>query len=596
MMGRRVLSAAVLLIPLTALAGEAVDLLSEDFSGPLHGKNPAVHPHLTVPPWSADGIFEEDGWINDGNNTDRGAFVDLGEDFSFQPGATYTLTLSWRDLSNAVIFAGFSPDPPNPGAQMQTQGTNFALRARRIDAGLDNLATWTRFNGANSGVEGTVPTPDAGSATLTLNVNQLTDARFTVDGCGAVAVDLTAGYRYLWIGYEDPTSGESDIRFTGLVFRGPEPPAPPQPALITILPESGLIDAGDLITLESDLPGTEIRYTLDGTEPDAASTLYSGPFPLASSATVKAVGVRDGVPGPVAVKSYTVRVSIGTPNLLLVVGRGVGSGDLHCCGGVNINTPALDGLAREGVRFTQYTTTGPGGAASQFGLLSGRVAARSGMEGGVVPKGANGWQAEEWTLAEALRKSGYETAFIGEWLLGDAEGSHPNDQGFECFYGLPSDVSTDPPLSANREVLEETPDPALLLDQLTLRAEEYIGSSAAPFALVFQAPALSAGGDSLAGSHGNRIEALDRSVGRLLAALEARGVSGETLVVFVSDGGAPRAEDGGSNAVLRDGAGSTWEGGLRGPMIARLPGKLPAGQMNLSCFGNPMFSRPWQAC
>jgi arylsulfatase A-like enzyme/Zn-dependent protease with chaperone function len=272
----------------------------------------------------------------------------------------------------------------------------------------------------------------------------------------------------------------------------------------------------------------------------------------------------------------------GTPNLLVIVGDGVGFGDLHCYGGVSIATPALDSLAGDGIRFTQFTGTGPGAAAAQFALLTGRVAARSGMGGKPPEAGTSGWQAAEWTLAEMLGRRGYQTAFVGEWLLGDGAGSHPNDQGFELFHGLPFTHAAAPPLVENRDVLDAGPAAAAVLPALVERAAAFLAAAPAPFALVFQPPPLAAAGNSPGGPHGNRLVALDQAAGCLLAALDKRGAADDTLVVFLGIGGAPRSAGGGSNGLLRDGAGTTWEGGLRGPLLARWPGTIPAGSNNLS--------------
>lgn len=586
------LTAARLLL-VAALAGalpadEPPVLVSETFGGPstsgLGGRTPAVNLLSPGAAWSADAIIAADGQINDGANTDRGACLDLGPDFAFVPNQTYKLTLSWSGLDNAILFAGFANTLPDVGAQMQTQGVNFALRARRISAGTDTLAAWK--NPGASAISGTTVTAAAATATLTLETKGLSDAAFTVDGLASpAAIDLTAGFRYLWIAFEDPAAASpaSDARFTALTLRGPPPADPPT---VTILPESPLISAGQTVTLTSNPPGAAIHYTLDGSTPGAASTPYTGPFPLNVSATVRAVASKGGITGPVASRGFVLREPLGMPNLLLVIGPGTGYGDLQCYGGVNIATPALDSLAYDGIRFTQFTTAGPGSMAGQYALLTGRVAARSGL-GAAVAAAAAGWKSEEWTLAESLRRRGYETAFVGEWLLGNAAGGHPNDQGFRLFHGLPFASSMNPPLEENRRIVETAPDPALLLEKLADCASDFIAGSAQPFALVFQPPVLPASGSSLAGPHGNRIEALDQSMGTLLAALEARGIADRTLVVFASDGGAPRTADGGSNGLLRDGAGTTWEGGMRGPLIARLPGTLPAGQMNLSLIWQP---------
>lgn len=571
----------------------AADLVREDFSGPasspLAGSAPALNLPAPAAVWSADPVFSADGQVNDGTNTDRGAYLDLGADFAFKPNETYTLVLGWTNLDNAILFAGFSNTAPDPNFAMQTQGTNFALRARRISAGTDTLAAWK--NPGASASPGTIATPATGSATMTLLTRSLSDATFTVDGLDTpVAIDLGSGFRYLWIGFEDPASAApaSDARFTQLRFSGPAPePPPPEPTAVTILPEATLVPHGTTVTLSANPPDAIIRFTLDGSPPDANSQVFGAPVTLTSSAIVRTTAFLNGNPGPESTRSYTLQEPFETaPNLLLIIGDDVGYGDLQCYGGPAIATPALDSLAYGGIRFTQFTTAGPGNLASQYALMTGRVAARSGLGNAAAP-GSSGWQAEEWSLAEMLRRRGYSTAFIGEWHLGNANGSHPNDQGFQLFYGLPFPLVQGPPLVENRSVLEAAAAPAMLLEQLAVRAENRIATAEQPFALVFQCPTLAAAGNSIGGPHGRRIEALDSAVARLLTALDTRGATANTLVVFLGDGGASRGTDGGSNGLFRDGSGTTWEGGLRTPMIARLPGTLPAGQMNLSLLWLP---------
>ena len=570
----------------------AADWFVESFDGPagqsLAGRQPGLRPYHPNATWAADPILKADGTIDDGNNTDRGAFLDLGADFAFAPDQTYTLTLAWSDLSNAVLFAGFATAAPNVNAQMQTQGTNFALRARRINAGTDTLAGW-RSPGSLA-TSGSTITPATGAATLTLETRQLTNARFFVSGLAQPeTIDLSAGFRYLWIGYEDPTSGESNARLTSLRFEGPQPATPEPPPLVEILPDLPVIPQGQLITLTATPPGAAIRYTLDGSTPDANATSYTGPFPLANSATIRAVALsQNGSPGPENSRSYTVQQNPARPpSLLIVIGDDVGSGDLGCYGAVQTATPALDTLAREGIRFSQFTTAGPGDHASQFALLTGRVAARSGMTQPPAA-GQTGWQAEEWSLAEMLRRRDYQTAMIGAWHLGDAPGSHPNDQGFQWFFGIPHGPAETAPMMENRTAMEPPVPTSERLDRLTQRALAFLAETGKnPFLLVFQAPRLPAGEGLIGNSHAGRIEALDHSVGLLLAALETHGRSADTLVLFLGDGGAPRGDTGGSNSLLRDGAGTTWEGGLRAPLLARQPGTLPAGLMSLGLLWLP---------
>ncbi len=354
---------------------------------------------------------------------------------------------------------------------------------------------------------------------------------------------------------------------------------------ITISPETTLIDSGQKISVTADPPETRLFYTLDGSLPDESSPAYTGPITLEKSASVRVIGIQKGARTAEKNHHFALRQPLGQPNLLVIAAPGIGHGDLQCQGNVNIATPALDSLAYDGIRFTQFTTTGSGDTASQYALLTGRVAARSEITDSLVAADGAGWKAEEWTLAEMLRASGHRTAFIGQWLLGAATGSHPLDQGFDHFYGLLADLSLHPSLCDDRKVVSEMPDPDKLLPQITAQARTFLEKNAdSPFAIVYQIPHLNASGQSLAGPHGNRVEAVDATVKSLLETLDQLKLSNRTLVLFLSTSSASRSpdKDGGSNGLLRDGAGTSWEGGLRGPLIARLPGTLPAGQMNLA--------------
>ncbi|GAA5496556.1 hypothetical protein Rhal01_02740 [Rubritalea halochordaticola] len=348
----------------------------------------------------------------------------------------------------------------------------------------------------------------------------------------------------------------------------------------SISPAKSFVKSGEPITLTSNGAG-EIRYTLDGSEPDASSSLYTTPFTISESTTVKAVVIENGQLSTVTSKSYAL-VENSKPNILLIVADDLGFNDLGCYGAVSLATPRLDALAYQGQRYTQFTTTGPGELASQYALLTGRLPRRGAMPAEASPN-TNALDSREWTLAEAMRKAGYQTSFVGVWNLGNQPGSHPNDQGFVNFYGLPWGIAqaSFPPLMENGQTLHASPYPEGVLDLLTTRAESWIAEQGSdPFFMVFQPPSLPASGTSLLGDYGNRVEALDASVGKLLDKLENEGHADDTLVIFLSDGGADKNTGTfptGSNGQQRDGKGTTWEGGVRVPMIVRWPEAVPQG-------------------
>lgn len=568
-----------------AAAATAADLVVENFDapgGPLSGRAPGVN-SLSTASWSAGPIFLADGSVNDGSNTDQGAYLDLGTNFAFEPDATYTLTLSYTGLANAILFAGFSTTTANPSAPAQTQGSNFALRIRE-QATTPGKGLWT-YNGASTFTTGTSASPaGSGSSTLTLLTRQLTNATVSVDGSAPVIINLTAAaYRYLYLGYEDPTTGESTITLESLVFTGPSNAPPPEAVAIT--PTSGLLRPGETVTLSA--PGGLVpRYTLDGSDPTSTSPAYTGPLTLTASGGIRARTFSGTTGGPVASGHFAL-VPATPPNIVLILGERIGFGDLSCYGAVSTSTPRLDRLASQGTRFTGMMAVGPGATSSPYALLTGRVSRRGDLADSIAPQ-QPGWDRREWTLAESLRKAGYDTAFIGAWKLGSAPGSLPRDQGFQLFHGLPwlpSQIPA-PALLENDTVLDPAPSAASLLDSLATRAESYLSSrGTAPFFLTFQIPSVPATGGSLLGPQGNRTEAFDSTAGRLLDRIDHLGLAEETLVLFLSESTADRSPLGpsiGSNAPFRDGDGTTWDGGLRLPAIARWTGVIPPGSDNLA--------------
>ena len=300
------------------------------------------------------------------------------------------------------------------------------------------------------------------------------------------------------------------------------------------------------------------------------------------------------------------------PNVVIIYADDLGYGDLGCYGSPVIRTPQLDRMAAEGLRFTDFYSGAEVCTPSRAALLTGRYALRSGMAGSrrvLFPNSKGGLPPAEVTLAEALKGAGYATAHVGKWHLGIHEGSRPLDQGFDETFGLPysndmdgradlpkgsSGSPTPPhdgwnvPLLHNGKVVEQPADQTMLTRRYTEHAVKFIrGKKGGPFFLyfahtfphvpMFASPAFK--GKSRAGIYGDSIEELDWSVGEVLAALRVEGVAENTLVVFSSDNGPwlIMGNQGGSAGLLRDGKGSTWEGGMRVPGIVWMPGKIAPG-------------------
>lgn len=300
------------------------------------------------------------------------------------------------------------------------------------------------------------------------------------------------------------------------------------------------------------------------------------------------------------------------PNIVIILADDLGYGDLSCYGSPTIRTPHLDGMAREGLRFTDFYVAAPVCSPSRAALLTGRYPIRSGMYGErdvLFPNSPGGLPREEITIATALKQRGYATAHVGKWHLGIQPGTTPRDHGFEHSFGLPysNDMDARPglprgssgspnppadgwnvPLLRDGEVVEKPADQATLTRRYTERATAFIRENQAkPFFLYFahtfpHVPLFASGdfkGHSRRGIYGDAVEELDWSVGQILSTLRSAGLAENTLVFFTSDNGPwlIMNNQGGSAGPLREGKGSTWEGGMREPGIAWWPGHIAAG-------------------
>jgi arylsulfatase A-like enzyme len=293
-----------------------------------------------------------------------------------------------------------------------------------------------------------------------------------------------------------------------------------------------------------------------------------------------------------------------SPNIVLVLCDNLGYGDLGCYGSKLHRTPAVDRLAAEGMRFTDcYAASGvcsPSRAAMWSGCYPRRVGMQGSDSGGRVlqPVSTMGLHPDEITIAEVLKAQGYATALMGKWHLGDQLPLLPTRQGFDYYLGIPySDDMTARegkpwpplPLLQNEKVIDAPVDRNLLTKRYTEAVVEFIeqhrqqpffvclahampGSTKTPYASeAFQ-------GRSANGPWGDAVEEIDWSTAQIMAALERLGLDENTLVIWTNDNGAPRRNPPqGLNLPLTGWGYDTSEGAMRVPMIARWPGKIPAG-------------------
>ena len=273
-------------------------------------------------------------------------------------------------------------------------------------------------------------------------------------------------------------------------------------------------------------------------------------------------------------------------NEVLIYADDMGYGDLHCYGS-NLSTPNLDKLAAEGVRFTNWTSADPVCSPSRASLLTGRYPTRVGVPRVLFPTDKTGLNLDEQTLADLLKARGYRTQCVGKWHLGVTPEYLPTKRGFDHYFGIPYSNDMKPSVLMQDEQIIEQP---VKLDTLTQRytdvATKFIhGSAGSPFFLYFPhtfphiplAASAKFRGKSPLGIYGDTVAELDWSVGEVMSALQTAGVASNTLVIFSSDNG-PWYQ--GSPGKLRGRKGETWEGGVREPFIARMPGRIPKGRVS----------------
>jgi arylsulfatase A len=288
------------------------------------------------------------------------------------------------------------------------------------------------------------------------------------------------------------------------------------------------------------------------------------------------------------------------PNVVIVFADDAGYGDFGCYGNRLIRTPNLDRMAAEGVRHTDFYVAQAVCSASRTALLTGCYPNRVGILGALNPQAKIGISDQEVTLGQLFKSKGYATAIYGKWHLGHHERFLPLHHGFDDYLGLPysNDMGPKPgtpnnppvPLIEGDAIIQTDPDMNRITALYTERAVKFIRAHKdRPFFLYVPhtMPHVPLGasdkfrGKSKAGLYGDVIEEIDGSAGQILATLKECGIDEQTLVIFTSDNGPwlSYGNHGGSADGLREGKGTSFEGGVREPCIARWPGHIPAGRV-----------------
>lgn len=299
------------------------------------------------------------------------------------------------------------------------------------------------------------------------------------------------------------------------------------------------------------------------------------------------------------------------PNIVLINCDDLGYGDLGCYGSQVNATPSIDRLADRGMRFTDFYAA-PLCTPSRGSILTGCYPTRIGFgdydgERVLFPGQPVGLNPCENSFADVLKQSGYATCIIGKWHVGDQPEFLPDQFGFDEWFGMPysNDMGisrykppflypkhienyTFPPLPLmrNRQIIEEQPDLCAITERYTTEAVEYIRRNASqPFFLYLSHMYVHMPlyvperfrSTSRNGAFGAAVECIDWSTGAIMHELERLGLDQNTLVLFTSDNGGDEKFSVASNAPLRGGKGSTWEGGVRVPLIAYWPGVVSPG-------------------
>jgi arylsulfatase A-like enzyme len=318
------------------------------------------------------------------------------------------------------------------------------------------------------------------------------------------------------------------------------------------------------------------------------------------------------------------------PNIVLILADDLGWADLGCYGSTFYQTPHIDRLAREGLRFADAYAAAPVCSPTRAAILTGKHPARLHLTDWLPgrqdmadqkltrPKIRPELSLEENTLAEVLKAADYSTAHVGKWHLG-GQGFGPEKQGFDL--NIAGDQSGSPASyfapfrNEQRSMpgLEQSDPGEYLTDRLTLEAEKFVEQNKdRPFFLYLAHYAvhipLQAKGELIAKYRSSKpgerqtnalyaamIQSLDESVGRIVKKLEVLGLSEKTVVLFTSDNGGLSVREGPntpatSNAPLRAGKGYLHEGGLRVPLIVKWPGVVHGGSasrvpvISMDCF------------
>jgi arylsulfatase A-like enzyme len=317
------------------------------------------------------------------------------------------------------------------------------------------------------------------------------------------------------------------------------------------------------------------------------------------------------------------------PNVVLIYVDDLGYGSLDCYGANWVDTPNIDALAEQGMRFTQAYTPTSACSPSRYSLLTGEYSWRSELGPHVIANQPLAVDHDRFTLPDVFKQAGYHTAGFGKWNLGLGHERHtdfseplrlgPNQLGFDYYFGIPVMPGYPPQIYfENENVVNPDPTQPVEMDYSGQGPPEMIGGFQARFLLRDMGPSIAQRvcdhirehaderffiqysmpevhtpfvphprfkGRSGAGEYGDYILQMDWAVGQVMETLKSQGIADDTMVIFTSDNGGISSQHGrlpehfnhAINGKLRGDKGDLYEGGLRIPFIVRWPGRTPKG-------------------
>lgn len=298
---------------------------------------------------------------------------------------------------------------------------------------------------------------------------------------------------------------------------------------------------------------------------------------------------------------------VSRPNVVLIYLDDMGFGDISRNGAQGYQTPNFDKMAHEGIYFSQFYSPQAVCTASRAGLLTGCYPNRLGFNGALDHTAKIGLNTEEETIAELLKDETYSTAAFGKWHLGHLPEFLPTKHGFDEFYGIPYSHDMWPnhpvtknyypelPLIEGEKTIQTNPDQTQFTTIFTEKTIDFIKRKkdkpffvylAHPMPHVPLAVSDKFKGKSKQGLYGDVMMELDWSIGQIRETIKKLKLEENTLLIVSSDNG-PWLNYGnhaGSAGGLREGKGTSFEGGQRVPCLMTWKGKIPAGMVanNLS--------------